>query len=44
VDLGFGGKVAPATASSRGLDRAVAFAMTAEGARIMVSSRDESAL
>ncbi len=44
ADLGFDGKVAPATASRSGRGRAGAFTRAAEGARIMVSRRDESAL
>jgi 3-oxoacyl-[acyl-carrier protein] reductase len=44
VDLGLNEKVALVAASSKGLGRAVAFALAAEGARVVVSSRDREAL
>jgi 3-oxoacyl-[acyl-carrier protein] reductase len=44
VDLGLNGRVALVTASSRGLGRAIATALAAEGAKVMVSARDEAAL
>jgi 3-oxoacyl-[acyl-carrier protein] reductase len=44
VDLGIEGKVALVTASSRGLGRATAEALAAEGARVMVTSRTEESL
>lgn len=44
VDLGLNEKVALVVASSKGLGRAVAFALAAEGARVVVSSRDREAL
>ena len=44
MDLGLNGKVALVAASSKGLGKAVATALAAEGARVVVSSRDENAL
>jgi len=44
VDLGLNGRVALVAASSRGLGRAVATALAAEGAKVMLSARDEAAL
>ena len=44
MDLGIEGKVALVTASSRGLGRATAEALAAEGARVMVTSRTEESL
>jgi len=40
LDLGLKGKVAVVTASSRGLGRAVAMELAAEGARLAICSRD----
>ena len=44
MDLGIEGKAALVVAGSRGLGRATALALAAEGARIMVSARDEASL
>lgn len=44
MDLGLNGKVALVVASSKGLGRASALALAAEGARVVVSSRDEETL
>jgi 3-oxoacyl-[acyl-carrier protein] reductase len=44
VDLGLNGKVAVVAASSKGLGRATAARLAAEGASVVVSSRDEAAL
>jgi 3-oxoacyl-[acyl-carrier protein] reductase len=44
VDLGLAGRVAIVAASSRGLGRAAAEALAAEGARLVVSGRDEASL
>lgn len=44
MDLGLSGKVALVTAASKGLGKASALALAAEGARVMIASRDESAL
>jgi len=44
VDLGIEGRVALVTASSRGLGRASAEALAAEGARLMVNARGAEAL
>jgi 3-oxoacyl-[acyl-carrier protein] reductase len=44
VDLGLEGKVALVTASSRGLGRASALALSQEGAKVVLCARDEAAL
>jgi 3-oxoacyl-[acyl-carrier protein] reductase len=44
LDLGLEGKVALVTAASKGLGRAVATELAREGARVVVSSRDEENL
>jgi len=44
VDLGLAGKVAVVTASSKGLGRAVAEELAAEGARVVICARGEDAL
>ena len=44
VDLGIAGKVALVTASSKGLGRASALALAAEGAKVVISARGEEAL
>lgn len=44
MDLEFDGRVALVTAASKGLGRATAEQLAAEGARVMISSRDESLL
>ena len=44
MDLGLNAKVALVAASSKGLGRAVAFALAAEGIRVVISSRDEEAV
>jgi 3-oxoacyl-[acyl-carrier protein] reductase len=44
LDLGLEGKVALVTAASKGLGRAVAGELAREGARVVISSRDEEAL
>lgn len=44
MDLGLSGKVALVTAASKGLGKASALALAAEGARVMIASRDEAAL
>jgi 3-oxoacyl-[acyl-carrier protein] reductase len=44
MDLGIAGKVALVTAGSRGLGRACASALAAEGVRVMVSGRDAASL
>lgn len=44
MDLGLDGKVALVTASSKGLGRAAAMALSAEGARVVICARTEEAL
>ncbi len=44
MDLGIAGKVALVTASSRGLGRASAQALAAEGVRVVISARGEDSL
>ncbi len=44
MDLGIAGKAALVVAGSRGLGRATAEALAGEGVRVMLSSRDETAL
>jgi 3-oxoacyl-[acyl-carrier protein] reductase len=44
VDLGIAGKVALVTASSRGLGRASAQALAAEGVRVVISARGQESL
>jgi 3-oxoacyl-[acyl-carrier protein] reductase len=44
MDLGLAGKVALATASSRGLGRATAAALAAEGAAVVICGRNEESL
>jgi 3-oxoacyl-[acyl-carrier protein] reductase len=44
MDLGIAGKVALVTASSKGLGRASAAALAAEGAKVVISARGEAAL
>lgn len=44
MDLGLNGQVALVAASSKGLGRAVATALAAEGAKVMISGRGEPAL
>jgi 3-oxoacyl-[acyl-carrier protein] reductase len=44
VDLGIAGRVALVTASSKGLGRASALALAAEGARVVICARGEEAL
>jgi 3-oxoacyl-[acyl-carrier protein] reductase len=44
MDLGLNDKVAVVTAASRGLGRAIAEELAAEGARVVVSSRNAEAL
>ncbi len=44
MDLGIDGKVGLVTAGSRGLGRATALALAAEGVRVMVSGRDTDSL
>jgi 3-oxoacyl-[acyl-carrier protein] reductase len=44
VDLGIDGRVALVTASSRGLGRASATALAAEGARVVITGRSETSL
>jgi 3-oxoacyl-[acyl-carrier protein] reductase len=44
MDLGLAGRVAVVTAASRGLGRATAQALAAEGARVVLNARDAAAL
>jgi 3-oxoacyl-[acyl-carrier protein] reductase len=44
MDLNLTGRVAVVNAASRGLGRAIAEALAAEGARLVISSRDEDAI
>ncbi len=44
MDLGLDGRVALVAASSRGLGRAIATALAAEGAKVVISARDEATL
>jgi 3-oxoacyl-[acyl-carrier protein] reductase len=44
LDLGLAGRVALVTASSKGLGRALANGLATEGARVMISGRDEGSL
>ncbi len=44
MDLGLSGKVALVTGSSRGLGRAIATSLHAEGCRVMLNGRDREAL
>ena len=44
MDLGFAGKVAIVTGSSRGLGLAAAQALIAEGAHVLICARGEAAL
>src|ERR1700681_155831 len=44
MDLGIGGRTALVTAASKGLGRATAIALAAEGARVAISARGEEAL
>lgn len=44
MDLGLGGRKALITAASKGLGRACAEALAAEGARVFISSRDPAAI
>jgi 3-oxoacyl-[acyl-carrier protein] reductase len=44
MDLGLGGRKALVTAASKGLGRACAEALAAEGARVFISSRDPAAI
>lgn len=44
MDLGLAGRVAIVTGSSRGIGRAIAASLVAEGARVMLNARGEAAL
>ena len=44
MDLGLNGQVALVAASSKGLGRAIAAGLAAEGARVVISGRDETSL
>ncbi|MDQ1649362.1 MAG: short chain dehydrogenase, partial [Frankiaceae bacterium] len=44
MDLGLAGRVAVVTAASKGLGRASAQALSAEGARVVLNARNEAAL
>ena len=44
MELGLTGRVAVVTAASKGLGRASALALAAEGARIVLNARDAAAL
>jgi 3-oxoacyl-[acyl-carrier protein] reductase len=44
MDLGLSGRVAITTASSKGLGKAIARELASEGARVVISSRDEANL
>jgi 3-oxoacyl-[acyl-carrier protein] reductase len=44
MDYGLGGRVALVNAASRGLGRGIAEALAAEGARLVITSRDEAAV
>ena len=44
MDLGLKGKIALVCAASRGLGRAVAYSLAAEGCRVAICGRDEAAL
>ena len=44
MDLGLGGKTALVTGGSKGIGRAVAHGLAAEGARVMICSRDSKTL
>jgi 3-oxoacyl-[acyl-carrier protein] reductase len=44
MDLGLAGKVALVTASSKGLGRATAMALSEEGAKVVMCARDQAAL
>ena len=44
MDLGLEGKTALVTAASKGIGRAIATELAREGARVVISSRDEESL